>query len=124
GLQVGERASRTVLDELTCTCGRVGPGRARAEAPFDRDGRQTVAEQLGTLPAGRVVAGDEKDGTAPRPAQRRVDPGLAHERVVEPEVLVVASGDGVIHDAVGRPRAGVHPDEERRITSLLEELRV
>ena len=51
-------------------------------------------------------------------------PGLADERVVEPQVLVVAAGDRVAHHAVARAGARVHPDEERGVAALLQELRV
>src|SRR5207237_9408677 len=56
--------------------------------------------------------------------QRSVDPGLTDKRPVEPEVLPLLPRDGVVEHAPGGARHRVHPDEERGIATLLEELRV
>ena len=37
---------------------------------------------------------------------------------------MVGAGDGVVEDAATRARARVHPDEERRVAALVEEVRV
>ena len=53
-----------------------------------------------------------------------MDARLADERPVEAEVEVVTPGDGVVHPAPAGTGHGVHPDEERRVAALLEELGV
>ena len=58
------------------------------------------------------------------PAERRVDARLAHQMLVEPEIAPVRRGDGVAEDAIGRARARVHADEQRRVAALLEQFGV
>src|SRR5205085_6197398 len=88
------------------------------------DGRQAAAEQRRRLLAARAVAGHEQDGAAPGAAQRGVDRGLADLGAVEPQALIVAAGDRVVHVAELLAGAGVHPDEQRGVAALLEERRV
>src|SRR5207247_2154633 len=87
GLQVLERAFRTVLDQLArAHCRNVA--RTEASQPhLHLDGGEPLAEQLAALAAHRAVAGDEQHWAAPVTAQRRVDAGLANEPAVEREVL-------------------------------------
>src|SRR5262245_34851909 len=105
GLQVCKRRASALLDELAGTHRWDHPRRLGPEAGLDRDGRELVAEQRRALAAGRLVTSDQKDRAAPRAAERGVDARLAHERVVEPEILVVAPRDRVVHDAVRRAGA-------------------
>src|SRR5919197_3625467 len=119
--EVTERLARALLDQLPRPLRR-DLARAVATEPFlHGDRRQPLAQQLARLDAGRAVARDEHHGTAPRAAERGVDPGLADEDAVEAQVPPPLPGDGVVHDPVGRARARVHPDEERRVAALLEE---
>jgi hypothetical protein len=85
--------------------------RTGTEAPLHGDGRQPAAKERAALGAGRVVAGHEQYRTAPRAAERRVDSGLADERPVESQVLVVLARDGVVDHAGARPGHRVHPDQ-------------
>ena len=121
-LQIGQRLLRALLDQLPRPHRRQHPRRAGAERALDRHRRQSLTEQCLPLAAGGLVAGDEQHRAAPRAAERRVDPGLAHLGAVEPEPLVVAPRDGVVHVPVLRPRHRVHADEERGVTALLEQL--
>src|SRR4029450_2006744 len=115
---------RPLLDALA------GPRRDEAARALDPRAalhlhrREAVAEQLLALLARGLVAGHHDHGAAPGTAERRVDPGLADERLLEPEVLEAAPRDGVIEHALGRARARVHADEKRRVDALLQELRV
>src|SRR6186713_2240808 len=122
--QVRERSACRVLDELAGANGSEVASGLRADPPLHGGGRESVTQKLAALTARRFVSGHEQHRAPPRSAQSRIDAGLADERVVEPEVLVVAAGDRVVHDAVSRARASVHADEERGIAASLQELRV
>lgn len=97
---------------------------AALEPLLDRHRDEAVAEELGAVAAGRGIAAHKNGRAVPRSTERRVDTGLAHRRSVEPEVVPLASRDGVVQDAVARPRARVHADEDGRIAALLKELGV
>src|SRR5438067_6832599 len=124
GLEVRQRLLRARLDELT------GPLRLQHSRAEDEDsllhcdGREPLAEKRLALAARRGVAGDHQDGAAPGAAERRVDARLADQRVIEPEVLVVPSGNGVVHDAVRRTGHRMHADEEGPVDPGLQEARV
>ena len=99
----------------------------RTEAPdpdLHLDGRQTLAQQVARLGAGRAVAGHEQHRTVPVPAQRSVDAGLADGDAVELQVHPRLARHRVRQHAVGRARFRMHTDEERRVATGLEKLRV
>src|SRR5437773_2177977 len=84
GRQIRERLLRTCLNELTRPRRRDHP-RARDTSPLlDLDGGQPLAEQLFSFGTGSLITGHEQHRAAPGPAERRIDPGLADERSVEP----------------------------------------
>ena len=124
GLEVLQRPLRAVLDQLARAKRRDLPRRVAADAFLDGDRRQASAEQLRSFFARRAVAGHEQHGHAPCSAERGVDPRLADERAVEPEVLPLLPGDGVVEHAVRRAVHRVHADEERGVAARLEERRV
>src|SRR5919198_1276812 len=124
GTEIAERLPRALLDQLPRPLRRDLPRAEAAEPLLHGHGGQARAEQLARLLAGRAVAGHQEDRTAPRSAKRGIDPRLADEHAVEAQVQPLLPRDGVVHDAVGRARARVHPDEERRVAALLEEERV
>src|SRR5436190_16221230 len=124
GIQVPERLFGAGLDCLTRARGHEAACALDARALLDLHRRQAVAEQFRSLTARRLVAGDHQHRAAPGATERRVDPGLADERAVEPEVLEVRAGDGVVHHAVRGPRPRVHADEQRRVDAPLQELGV
>src|SRR5919106_2142572 len=115
---------RRGLDQRPRAHGRQVTCAVPAETLLDRHGDELRPEEFGGLAADDVVAGDEDDGTAPRPAERRVDAGLADRDAVEAQVVVLAPRDRVTHDAARRARVRVHGDEERRVAALLQHLRV
>ena len=57
-------------------------------------------------------------------AERRVDPGLAHQRPVETEALPRLTRDRVGQDSVRRARHRVHANEERGVAAGFEKRRV
>ena len=123
-LQVREGLLRAGLDQLPSPNRRDLARRLDAETGLDRDRRQPRAEQVSSLRARGLVAGHEQHRAVPRPADGRMDPRLADERAVEPEVEVVLTRDRVVEHAEARPGHRVHPHEERRVAALLEEVRV
>src|SRR4029079_16259580 len=58
------------------------------------------------------------------PAERCVNARLADPRSVEPEILPVATRNGVVEDAVGCAGHGVHADKKCGVAAGLEERRV
>src|SRR4051794_19147610 len=119
-LQVPERPLRPLLDQLARLLRGEGAGAHAPEALLDSDRCQPIAEQFIRLTTHSLVARHEHDRAAERAAQGGVDPRLPDRRAVEAELVDVRAGDRVVEDTVGDARPRVHPDEERRVATLLQ----
>ena len=81
------------------------PGGALDHHRFDR------AKHLHGLSTHALVSADQQHRCVEVPADRRVQPGLAHQQVIQPQVQDAFARPGVIQDGVLRAGAGVVADE-------------
>ena len=123
-IQVRERSACRVLDELTGADGSEIASGLRADPPLHGNGRKAVAEKLAAFAARRLVPGHEQHGAAPRSAESRIDAGLADERAVEPEVLVVRPEIVWFMTPSRVPARACMPTKSAASQPRLEELRV
>src|SRR6266576_6999196 len=124
GTQILQRLLRAVLDQLACLLSRQLSRAELTQPLLHGDSGEPLAEQLAAFAADGLVTRDEQHGTAPLTAQRRVDACLANGGAVELQLAPRLTGHGMREYAVGCAGLRVHPDEERGIATLLEQLGV
>lgn len=120
--QILQRLLRAFLDHLPGADGRNLPGGVARQPMLDGHAGETIAQVLAAFADDGGIAGHQGDGCTVMAAQRRIDAALAHQIVIEPQVMPLHGGDGVAQHAIGGVIAGMHPDQQAGVAALFEQL--